>query len=63
MKEKLKFYALVLATLAFILAFPIIEWWKAGVQTRIYQEQGIHITRFEVFMGIHPTPRIKEPTK
>ncbi len=49
------FGALVVAGLIFGLWFP---WYQAGMQVAVYERQGIHMTQWEVYMGIQPAERV-----
>ncbi len=35
----------------------LLGWYKAGVQTAVYERQGVHMTQFEVFIGAKPITR------
>lgn len=34
------------------------NWYKAGLQQKVYSRQNIEITQWEVFMGIEPAERV-----
>jgi hypothetical protein len=43
--------------LALIAVGPTIAWYRAGLQQRVYQRQGVEMTQWEVFMGAKPVER------
>ena len=39
------------------------SWYRAGLQQRVYERQGVHMTRWEVFMGVKPVERAIRPAQ
>lgn len=31
-----------------------LEWWRSGQQVAIYEQQGVHMTRWQVIIDLHP---------
>lgn len=40
-------------------AFVAWVWYRAGVQVAVYERGGVHMTRWEVFMGATPAVRVQ----
>jgi hypothetical protein len=54
--------ALVLLIALVIVASEGCQWYKAGVQAKVYRRQGVEMSRWEVFCGAKPVERyLKEP--
>lgn len=34
------------------------SWYKAGLQSEVYHRQGIHITQWELFIGVNPAEKV-----
>jgi hypothetical protein len=51
---------LVLLALAIVVLLGIgiaVDWYHAGVQQQVWERQGVHMSRWEVFMGAKPIVR------
>jgi hypothetical protein len=52
------FVALIIVAVVGIIGGPILfKWYAAGVQVAVYERQGVHMTRWEVFVGAKPIVR------
>lgn len=46
-----------------ILIAVAVAWWRAGVQQRVWERQGCHMSQWEVFMGAAPVERALLPER
>jgi len=60
-KEKEKGCCVFCASVALFVVLALLSWWwyKAGVQSDVYQRQGIHMTQWETFIGTKPAQIVK----
>jgi hypothetical protein len=62
MRSLYREYAPIFWVVGFIVAMlslcVVVDWYRAGVQARIYERQGIKMTQWEVFMGAEPAEKV-----
>lgn len=57
-EEKIILYGLAVLTAITIVASAAWGWYRAGEQAKQYERQGIHLSQWDVFIGVKPAEQV-----
>lgn len=61
-EDRIRFNIAMIGLLLFILCIPFglwFQWYRAAQQVKVYEQQGIHMTQWQVFIGVHPASSLR----